>query len=174
MVLGNVERFEIVVRRFDFRAFDDREANREENVFDFLKNLANEVMRTDRADDTGKREVNAVFRARGCFGSGFDGSAARFDLRIDMSAQFVQGSADGAFEFGRRRLQPIVGNQTEHTGFATEPLVAELLPFGFIVNGCKLPIELGAQPSEARGNLAGFRDAKSGKRFVETVRRWHR
>jgi hypothetical protein len=91
-----------------------------------------------------------------------------------MGTQLVERSANGTFEFGSCGLQPIVGDQGEHAGFATEPLIPELLPFGFIVNGVELPIELGAESSETRGYLFGFGDAKSGERFVETVRRWHR
>ena len=39
MELGNVEGFEIVVGRFDFRAFDDGEAYGAEDVFDLLEDL---------------------------------------------------------------------------------------------------------------------------------------
>src|SRR5437667_6727546 len=59
MELGNIQRLEIVVRRFDFRAFDDREADGEENVFDFLEDLADQVMGANGANDAGKREVDA-------------------------------------------------------------------------------------------------------------------
>ena len=58
MELRDVQRFEIVVGRFDFGAFDDGEADRKENVLDFLENLADEVMRADGADDAGEREVD--------------------------------------------------------------------------------------------------------------------
>src|SRR6266850_673147 len=54
---GNVEGFEIVIGCFDFGAFDDGEADGEENVFDFLEDLTDQVMRADGADDAGKREV---------------------------------------------------------------------------------------------------------------------
>src|SRR5439155_23459881 len=50
MKFGNVEGLEIVVRRFDFRAFDHGEPDGEENVFDGLEDLADQVVRTDRAD----------------------------------------------------------------------------------------------------------------------------
>jgi hypothetical protein len=40
MEFGDVERFEIVVRRFDLRAFDYGEADGDEDVFDLLENLA--------------------------------------------------------------------------------------------------------------------------------------
>ena len=51
MEFGNVERFEIVIRGFDFRALGDGKADGDENVFDFLEDLANQVMRADGADD---------------------------------------------------------------------------------------------------------------------------
>src|ERR1700737_2464154 len=44
MELWDVERFEIVVGRFDFRALHDGEANGEENIFDLLENLTNEMV----------------------------------------------------------------------------------------------------------------------------------
>ena len=59
MKFGNVERFEIVIRRFDFRAFDDGEADGKENVFDFLEDLANQMMRADGPDDAGERKIDA-------------------------------------------------------------------------------------------------------------------
>ena len=40
MEFGNVERLEIVVRRFNFGAFDNGEADGNEDVFDFLEDLA--------------------------------------------------------------------------------------------------------------------------------------
>src|SRR5271168_573009 len=49
MKFRNVEGFEIVVGRFDFGAFDDGEADGDEDVFDFLEDLADQVMRTDGA-----------------------------------------------------------------------------------------------------------------------------
>ncbi len=40
MKFRNVKRLEIVIGRFDFRAFDDGEADGEENILDFLEDLA--------------------------------------------------------------------------------------------------------------------------------------
>ena len=58
MVLGNIQRFEIVVRRFDFRAFDHAEADREKNALQLFVCLADQVARADRALDAGKREID--------------------------------------------------------------------------------------------------------------------
>src|ERR1700731_473884 len=80
MEFGNVQGFEIVIRRFNFGAFDDGEADGEENVFDFLKDLADQVMRADGAVNPGEREVDALSCEGGFFGPGLDGCAARFDL----------------------------------------------------------------------------------------------
>jgi len=79
MMLGNIQRFEIVVRRFDFRAFDDRKADREEDVFDFLHHGANQVVCADRSNDAGERQVDAIF-ARGSYLLG----------RFDFEAFFLQ------------------------------------------------------------------------------------
>jgi hypothetical protein len=54
MEFRDIESFKIVVRRFDFGAFDDGEADGDEYVFDFLEDLADEVMRTDRTMDAGE------------------------------------------------------------------------------------------------------------------------
>ncbi len=80
MELGDVERFEIVVRRFDLRAFDDGEADGEENIFDLLEDLANEMVRAKRTDDSGQREVDALASACAFFRAGFDDFAALFDF----------------------------------------------------------------------------------------------
>ncbi len=60
MEFGNVQRFEIVVRRFDFGAFDDGEADRGKNIFDFLEDLADQVLGADGADDAGEGKVDAL------------------------------------------------------------------------------------------------------------------
>src|SRR5713226_488375 len=72
MEFGNVQRFEIVVRRFDFRAFYDGEADGDKNIFDFLENLANQVMGADGANDSWKRKIDAFACERGFFRAGID------------------------------------------------------------------------------------------------------
>src|SRR5690242_1691620 len=52
MELRDVQRFEVVVRRFNLRAFHNGEANGEENVLEFLQDLANQVMRANGMDDS--------------------------------------------------------------------------------------------------------------------------
>ena len=134
MKLRNVERFEIVIRRFDFRAFDDGKSDGDENVFDFLEDLTDQMM---RADGPRSRRVARDRRVRGLqqlrFRAGFDRNAARFDLRFDVRAKFVERCADGAFEFRSRGLQPIVGDLREDAGFAAQPGIAEKFPGGFVV-----------------------------------------
>ncbi len=96
MEFRNVERLEIVVGRFDFGAFDDGEADGDEDVFDLLEDLTDQVMRADGACDAGEREVD-VFACEGrLVGAGFDGLAAGFDLAFDVSAEFVEAGAYGA------------------------------------------------------------------------------
>ncbi len=129
MEFGNVQRLEIVVRRFDFRAFDDGEANGEEDVFDFLEDLADEVMGADGADDAGERKIDSFACDRGFFGSGLDGRAARFDFRLHIRAQFIQRCTDGALQLGGSRLKPVVRDLGEDAGFAAQPAVTEYFPF---------------------------------------------
>ena len=86
MEFGNVEGFEIVVGRFDFRAFDDGEADGEEDVFDLLEDLADQMVRADGADDPGEREVDAFAGEGGFVRARFDRAAARFDFRFDVGA----------------------------------------------------------------------------------------
>ena len=66
MMLGNIQRFEIVVRRFDFGAFDHAEANRGENALQFFVGLADQVARADGALDAGKRKVDFFTGWRCC------------------------------------------------------------------------------------------------------------
>ena len=76
MVLGNIERLEIVVGRLDFGAFDHAEADRKENALKFFVGLANQVARADGALDAGKRKINLIARRGGLFRGGFDRRAA--------------------------------------------------------------------------------------------------
>ena len=97
MEFGNVQRFEIVIRRFDFRAFRDGKADGDENVFDFLKDLANQVTRTDGTNNSGKRKIGAFTSGRCGLRNEFCGDAELFDFGFDVRAQFIQGRADNAF-----------------------------------------------------------------------------
>ena len=53
MVLGNVERLEIVVGRLDFRPFDHAEADGKKNALEFFVGLADQVPRADRRSTPG-------------------------------------------------------------------------------------------------------------------------
>src|SRR6266850_1943055 len=174
MEFRNVERFKIVVGRFDFGAFDDGEANGKENVLDFLEDLADQVTRADGADDAGEREVDAIASERGFFRAGLNCGTARLDLSFHMRAQLVELLADRAFQLGCSRLEPIVGDLRKNTGLAAEPAVTEQLPFGFVVNRRELPIKMGAHFRKASDHLRGLRDAQGRESLVQTdVRAWH-
>ena len=89
MVLGNVERLEIVVRRLDLGPFDDAEANREKYSLKLFVGLANYVARADRALDAGKREIDFIACLRSLIRSGFHLYALRFERRLDVRFEFV-------------------------------------------------------------------------------------
>ena len=80
MKFGNVERFEIVVGRFDFGAFDNGEADGNKDVFDFLQDLADQVMGADGALDAGERGSMCSCERRDWPCESIHGLAAGFDL----------------------------------------------------------------------------------------------
>jgi hypothetical protein len=47
MEFRNIQRLEVVIGGLDFRTFDNREAYGNEDVFDFLKDLADEMARAN-------------------------------------------------------------------------------------------------------------------------------
>ena len=110
MMLGNVERLKIVVRRFDFGSGDDAEANRGEDAQKFVVSLADQVARADGALDAGKRKVNFVASRAVC------SARPRFFLPLDAKTlldvgfELVELLADNALESGRRWFQPVVGD----------------------------------------------------------------
>jgi hypothetical protein len=73
MMLGNVERFEIVIGSFDFRAFDDRKADRAEDAVELFVGLADKMLRAERP-----RRTRRLFWIawRGLRGSGAASSTA--------------------------------------------------------------------------------------------------
>jgi hypothetical protein len=84
MVLGNIERLEVVVGSFHLRPGHHRVAERKKNPLDFLERLPQRMPRAERADDAGKREIFALARDRRLFGRGFDLRAPRFERRFDV------------------------------------------------------------------------------------------
>src|SRR5580692_4638849 len=163
MEFGNVKRLEIVIGRFDFGAFDDGEADGDEDVFDLLEDLADEVMRAGGTFDAREREVDVVVREGGLVGAGFNGLAAGFDLGFHVGAKFVEAGAGRAFEIGRGGFEPVVGDLREHTGFAAEPGVAENFPAGFVVNGSGFGVEARADSGKVIRNCGGGGYAESGE-----------
>ena len=136
MVLGNIERLEVVVRRLHLRPGNHGVAERKKNPLDLLERLPQRVPRAERADDAGKREVFALARERRLFGRGFDRRAPRFERRFDVRFQFIERLADGALQLRLRGLEPVLGDLRKHAGFAAEPGVAQQIS--------KLPVILAA------------------------------
>src|SRR5208282_5876745 len=100
---------------------DDREADGNEDVFDFLEDLANQVMGADGAVDAGERKVDAFASEGRLFGAGFDGRAARFNLRFDVGFELVLFSTDDGDKFARSLFSPVVTDQSQDAPFSTEP-----------------------------------------------------
>src|SRR5712664_562935 len=153
MELRNVQRLEVVVRRFDFGAFDDGEADGEENVFDFLEDLTDQVIRADRAEDAGEREVNAVAVRRNLFRSLFSSDPKCFEGFFDVALELVQRLTDNGFQSGRGGLKPIFRDLRKNTGLATEPCITELLPGRLVKRASTISIEASTKVSEERGKF---------------------
>src|SRR5215472_2305812 len=127
MVLGNVERLEIVVSSFDFRAFNDRKAYRAENTIELFVSLSDKMLRAERAGDSGQREIESVARGSGLERGGF-GEFFRFRGEVfENRAQPVQLLADPFFRIRRSGLQPVRGDARNDAVLAAEPPNAELL-----------------------------------------------
>src|ERR1700682_5889837 len=86
MKFRNVEGFEIVIGSFNLRAFHDGEADGEENILDFLKHLANQVIRTDRTHDARQGEIHARAGELRFFRARFHRGATLFNFRLHVRA----------------------------------------------------------------------------------------
>src|SRR5258708_38530373 len=109
MEFWDVQRLEVVIRRFNFRAFDYGKADGEEDIFALLKDFTNQVMRANGADDSGEGEVDALASAGGFAGAGFDGFVALVDFGVYVGAELIQLLADDALEFLSGTLEPGLG-----------------------------------------------------------------
>ena len=98
MIFGNIQRFEIVVGRFNLRAFCNRKADGEEDILDFLHHLADEVVRAQGTKTPGN-ENRPVLRAASVPARD-SAKPDQGDSGINMRAQRVQCSSDRAFQFG--------------------------------------------------------------------------
>ena len=165
MVLGNVERLEVVVRSFHLRPGNHRVAERKKNPFDLLERLPQRMARAERANHARKGEIFALARERRLIGRGLDFRAPQFERRFDVRLQFVEGLSDRPLQFGLCRLEPGFGDLREHAGFAAEPIVAEGFP-GVFVEGTR-GILLKSQPQfrKANAHLIGGRSVERGKRL---------
>ena len=117
MMLGNIQRLEIVVRRFDFGSGDDAEADRGENAQKFVVGLADQVARADGALDAGKRKVNFVAsRSAVCSAVAVFSAAERGDSIPSMC------------DFSALRLWPTAGFTPLDAGFSQFSVISEIIP----------------------------------------------
>jgi hypothetical protein len=94
MELGDVQGLEIVVRRFNFRALDDGKADGKENIFDFLKNLTNQMVRANGTKHAGEGEVDALLGACGGFRACFDDGSSLLENNLDVLFEVIQRFSD--------------------------------------------------------------------------------
>src|SRR5207245_3442866 len=90
----------------------------------------------------------------------------RFNLRVHVSAKFVQARANRALQFRRGGFQPIVRDASENARFTAKPSVAELLECGFVAHGSGFGIKARANFREQERELLRLRNAESGESFV--------
>ena len=151
MEFGNVERFEIVIRRFDFGAFDDGEADGDENVFDFLEDLANQVMRADGAGDAGEREVDAFASERGLVRRRIRWRCAtlRFGIRrgraVDSERRRRRVSTSGEAGFSQLSVTWV-----RTPDLRPSQASRKMFPGGFVVNLGGIGVEARAHLGEQR------------------------
>src|SRR5882762_10686165 len=171
MEFGNVERLKVVIGRFYFSAFYYGEAYGEENVFDLLEDLADEVVRADRAYDAGQREIDTVAGAGRFFRAGFYAFAALFDFGLDVGAELIEFLADAPLEFLSGGLEPIISDLRQHAGFAAQPGVAKLLPRRFVARARAFFVEASAQIGEQRSEFLWPSDTEVDERQRSEERR---
>ncbi len=167
MMLGNIQRFEIVVGRFDLGAFDDAESDRQRKCAAALR----------RSGGSGGacrwrarcREAKGRFSRglRGLFRGSFDFCALFLNARFDMRLELVQLLTDGAFQFRRRRFQPIVGDLRE-----TRPIcgrsIQQARSSSFLDPSIESHLLIKGRRNSAKqcGNLPASSRAELGERLV--------
>jgi hypothetical protein len=139
-----------------------------------LEDLADEVVRADRAYDAGQREIDTVTRAGRFVRAGFNAFAALFDFGLDVGAELIEFLADAPLEFLSGGLEPIIGDLREHAGFAAQPGIAKLLPGRFVARARTFFVEATAQIGEERRQFLGPSDTEVDERQTRFVfRRAH-
>src|SRR5690242_11806746 len=81
--------------------------------------------RTDGTNYAGQRKVDTISRADSLLRSGLNRSTTRFDLRFELRLEFIELLADRRLQFFGSWFQPVVTDESEHTGFTAKPLHAE-------------------------------------------------
>ncbi len=89
VMLGNVERFKVVVGRLDLRALDHAETDRGENPLKFFERLPDKVARAESALDPRKRKIDFVARRRRLFRRSFHRPLAFCDNGFNVRLELV-------------------------------------------------------------------------------------
>ena len=130
MVLGNVERLEVVVRRLDFRPFDHRVAERKKNPLDFLERLPQQ----DAASRAGASRPARKDRSRSRASAAASAAASTAPAAIRQgrasmcACSSLRACPTARFRFGWGRLSQFSVMRVSRAGFAAEPSVAQFFP----------------------------------------------
>ncbi len=90
MVFRDIQCLEIVVRRFDLRAFYHAKAERKKDALDFLESLLDEVPRTNRPNHPRQGEINALASKRRALRRGDNCRMQLLKPLLDMAAQIIK------------------------------------------------------------------------------------
>ncbi len=110
MVLRNIQRFKVVVGRFDFRPGNCRVAQRKENPLQLRNRLPQDVRRADAGRDARQGQIFALAQQSSLLSGGFHLRLLARHHRFDMRLEFVQRRSHRALQFRRGRFKPVVGN----------------------------------------------------------------
>ena len=90
MVLGNVERFEVVIIVFDIRAAGDLETHARKNIDNLVDHEGQRMRSAALPTTAGKRDIDLVFLDPLRFGLLFDHAKAFIQARLDFTAQVIE------------------------------------------------------------------------------------
>ncbi len=123
MVGGDIQGIEIVLVRFDFRAIENAEAEREKEVFDFGLDLRQRVQRAWAGRRRGHGNVDPFVLQAGGEGGGGEGRHLFIQRGFERLLGGIEQLADGGF-LVRRHLAHVLGDRGQRA-FATEHFDAD-------------------------------------------------
>jgi hypothetical protein len=126
MIRRKIQRFEVVVIRFDDGAFGDRVSQLFEDADDFISRLDDGMLGADGTADAGERDVDALGGER------IDAAAdvRGFDQLGDAHLQFIDAHSGFALRIFGGALEPLVVDLREDAVFAGHPAIAKGFEIG--------------------------------------------